>query len=198
MSNRGGVCMGNDDIWGIIDESWSAITEMYEKYKIGYPTLVFHNDRKKDFDELFKAEYKKVMDTFMTKETDKLDSHKQAALLIICCLKLDIIEHSLGNKDEISIVPQLIAMNIGLSYMLLCLNDRLKEQDVKKKIERYYMPIATACDTPYPEILCRILYQEQHEPDMDFNVLELSDRLFLLEYINLLQYGIEPQSLKKK
>ena len=44
MSNRGGVCMGNDDIWGIIDESWSAITEMYEKYKIGYPTLVFHNE----------------------------------------------------------------------------------------------------------------------------------------------------------
>lgn len=190
--------MGNDDIWGIVDEAWSAITEMYEMYKISYPLLVFHNDKKKDFDKLFKAEYKNIMDRFMTEETDKLDSHKQAALLIICFLKLRIIEHSLDNKDEISIVPQLIAVNTGLSYMLTCLNDRLKEKNIKKKIERYYMPIATACDTPYPEILCRILYQEQHEPDMDFNILELSDRLFLLEYINLLQYGIEAQSLKRK
>lgn len=190
--------MGNDDIWGIINEAWSAIAEIYEMYRTRYPSLVFHNDRKNDFDKLFKAEYKNVMDRFMTEETDKLDSHKQAALLIICFLKLGIIEHSPDNKDEISIVPQLIAVNIGLSYMLICLNDRLKEQNIKKKIERYYMPIATACDTPYPEILCRILYHEQNESDMDFNILELSDRLFLLEYINLLQYGIEPQSLKKK
>lgn len=190
--------MDNDDIWGIINEAWSAITEIYETYKTRYPSLVFHKDRKKDFDKLFKAEYKKVMDRFMTEETDKLDSHKQAALLIICFLELGIIEHSLDNKDEISIVPQMIAVNIGLSYMLICLNDRLKEQNIKKKIERYYMPIATACDTPYAEILCRILYHEQNESDMDFNILELSDRLFLLEYINLLQYGIEPQSLKKK
>lgn len=190
--------MGNDDIWGIIDEAWDGITKMYEMYKTPYPSLVFHNDKKKSFDNLFKTEYQKVMDRFMTEETDKLDSHKQAALLIICFLKLDIIEHSPDNKDEISIVPQLIAVNIGLSYMLACLKDRLKEQNEKTKIERYYMPIATACDTPYPEILCRILYQEQHEPDMDFNILELADRLFLLEYINLLQYGIEPLTLKKK
>ena len=189
--------MGSDDIWGIIDEAWIAITEIYETYKSRFPSLVFHNDKKKDFDKLFKDEYQKVMDRFMTKETDKLDSHKQAALLIICFLKLGIVEHSPDNKDEISIVPQLIAINTGLSYMLACLNDRLKDRNIKKELKRYYMPIATACDTPYPEILCRILYQEQHEPDMDFNILELSDRLFLLEYINLLQYGIEPQALKK-
>lgn len=189
--------MNEENIAGLITQSWNNIEKEYREYSKNFPTLIFHDDKKIEFDLLFKKSYETVMKRFMTKKTTILDSHKQAALLIICFLKTNIIEHPLDDQNKISIVPQLIALNLGLSYMLVCLNDRLEKHDIKKRIEKYYMPIATACDTPYPEILCRILYQEQHEQDMDFNILELSDRLFLLEYINLLQHGIEPHLLKE-
>lgn len=189
--------MNEEKVLGIIQEAWVAIMEEYKDYRNNYPELIFHNDKKMKFNQTFHDGYKKIMDEFMIEETTILDSHKQAALLIICFLEANVIEHPLDEKDEISLVPQMIALNIGLSYMLLCLNDRLEKHGIKKKIVRYYMPVATACDTPYPEILCRILYQEQHFLNMNFNVLELSDRLFLLEYVNLLQYGIEPYLLKE-
>lgn len=127
---------------------------------------------------IYQSSYQNVLHKFMNEETTVLDSHKQAALLTISFLELKIIEHPLQSDEEISIVPQMIALDIGLSYMLACLNDSLKAHGIKKRIERYYMPVATACDTPYPEIICRILYQEQNEPDMGFNILELSDRFF--------------------
>lgn len=190
--------MNGEKVWGIINETWPVVMEIYRKAKDSYPSLVFHEAKKAEFSEFFRISYQNVMEKFMTEETVTLDSHKQAALLVICFLKLKIIEHPLDRNDKVSIVPQMIAVNMGLSYMLRCLNDTLRERGITKKIERYYMPVATACDTPYPEILCRILYQEQNEQDMDFNVLELSDRFFLLEYINLLQHGIEPGLLKEK
>lgn len=135
----------------------------------------------------------------MTDDTVVLDSHKQAALLTICCLQLNIIEYSEipQDDDELHIIPQMIAVNVGLSYMLQCLNDLLQIKKINKRIERYYFPIALACSTKYEKIMCRILFQEQHEKDLDFNVLELADRYFLLEYINLLQYRIEPTLLKE-
>ncbi len=190
--------MSDEKIWGVIDQAWAFIIEAYEKYKNNYSTLIFHDDKKEQFNQSFQEGYKEVMDRYMMEETSILDSHKQAALLVICFLKQNIIEHTLDSGDKISIVPQMIAVSLGLAYMLECLNIRLKEHGINKKIERYYMPVATACDTPYPEILCRILYQEQHQMGMSFNVLELSDKFFLLEYINLLQYGIEPHLLKEK
>jgi len=68
------------------------------------------------------------MDRFMTDDTVVLDSHKQAALLTICCLQLNIIEYSEipQDDDELHIIPQMIAVNVGLSYMLQCLNDLLQ------------------------------------------------------------------------
>ncbi len=79
------------------------------------------------------------------------------------------------------------------------LSERLRKKKISTQVEQYYFPVAFACNTPYGNIMCRILYYEQHkEHGMDFNVLELADRLFLLEYINLLQYGIEPTLLKEK
>lgn len=85
--------------------------------------------------------------------------------------------------------------------MLKCLNDILDVKHINKRIPNYYFPVALACDTPYEKILSRLLiYKKERRDnisDMAVDALDLADRYFLLEYINLLQYGIEPSTLKK-
>ena len=193
--------MSDKKIWKITEGVWQTITEAYEGYKSNYPELVFHNDKKEEFNSLYKEKYMDVMNMFMTDDTSELDSHKQAALITICCLQLNIIEYpkiSSDNNDELFIIPQMIAIGVGLSYMLQCLNELLRVKNIKKQISQYYFPIALACNTPYEKIICRILYFEQnHIGNMEFNVLELADRYFLLEYLNLLQIGVEPPMLKE-
>lgn len=181
---------------GIVDFAWETIKEGYKECSEKYVGLSFDESQLVSFRKLFEEQYNDVMNRFMKEDTSALDAHKQAAILTICCLKAKIIDHKLDNSNQISIVPQMIAVNVGLSYMKNCINETLKKKGINKKVDIYYLPVAIACDTPYQEIMCRILYHEQNEEDMSFNVLELADRYFLLEYINLLQRGIEPSLLK--
>lgn len=173
--------------------AWDAIESECRQFQEKDSTIIFNSEKYGDFEKLFIQHYEDIMKRFM-RDTSELDSHKQASIITISCIESNAIEHKV-EKDMISIVPQLIALKVGLSYMC----DRLNELLVKKQIEpidKYIFPIAIACDTPYIEIMSRLLYYEQHETDMSFNVMELSDRYFLLEYINLLQHGIEPNLLK--
>lgn len=177
-----------------IEFVWKAIKSECEKFQNEDPTIKFNDQKHDAFKNLFTDYYDNIMDRFM-RDTTELDSHKQAAIITISCLESNIVEHKV-ESDQISIVPQLIAINVGLSYM----NDRLNEVLSKKhirQIDQYDLPIAIACDTPYIEIMSRMLYYEQHEEDISFNILELADRYFLLEYINLIQQGIEPDLLKQ-
>lgn len=121
---------------------------------------------------MFQEKYNDVMARFMQTDTGALDAHKQAAILTISCLEANVIEHRLDDSKKISIVPQSTALNVALSYMKRCMNDTLKEKGIAKRIDKYYLPVAIACDTPYQEIMCRLLYHEQTEKDMTLNVLE--------------------------
>lgn len=182
--------------WSTIKISWNAMKDAYALYGKNYPDAKFHEEKYSIFSDLFKEMYTDVKKRFMHEDTLALDSHKQAAIITISCLKSGAIEHNVDGNEQISILPQLVAVVTGLSYMKDRLNDLLSEKNIKKKIEKYYLPVAIACDTPYLEIMSRLLYYEEHEEDMQFNVMELSEKYFLVEYINLLQYGIEPYMLK--
>ncbi len=182
---------------GIVNTSWDTIQRCYEEYNQDNPDIIFHAEKKDEYAKLFEKYYIDIINRFMKEGTETLDSHKQAAIITICCLELNIIEHNIDDPNEISIVAQMIAVNAAFIFMTDCMNELLRKKWIKKKIEQYYFPVAIACDTPYYEIICRLLYYEQHEEDMKFNILELSDRYYLLEYINLLQRGIEPKLLKE-
>ena len=176
-----------------IEFAWKAIEAECKRFQKNDSSIQFHKEKFDDFDKIFRERYHSIMDRFM-KETTELDSHKQAAIITISALEAEIVQQDVS-EGQISIVPQLIAINVGLSYM----NDRLNDVLSKKRlgrIGRYILPVAIACDTPYIEIMSRILYYEQTQEDMSFNVLELADRFFLLEYINLMDKGIEPYALK--
>lgn len=180
----------------ILAAAWLEIENACKQYHEQYPSLKFNGDKYDDFRNLFQTKYDDIMGRFMKESTKELDPHKQAALLTICCLETNVIEHEVDESKEMSILPQLIAIEVGLDYMKKCLNTRLWQNGILIKIEDYYFPVAIACETPYIEIMCRILYYEQTEPDMSLSVLEWADRYFLLEYITLLQRRIEPALLK--
>ncbi len=193
------------ETWGLTEKIWKVIGEHAEQMKKQYPALVFRDDKKEEFDREFQRRYKETMSRFMTDSTKELDSHKQAAVIIICCLKTGVIEYpedQLENEMDLQtvpLIPQIIAVSTGLSFMQDYLAERLRGKKISTVVEQYYFPVPFACNTPYGNSMCRILYYEQHKRyGMDFNVLELADRLYLLEYINLLQYGIEPTLLKEK
>lgn len=178
----------------IIDYTWQQFKEQCEEFKENEPTLVFHTEKYDEYGALFRKKYDDILKRFM-KQTTELDSHKQAAIITICCLEADVITHEV-DEGSISIIPEIIAVNVGLSYMNDRLNELLKKKRIGKSIPQYILPLAISCETPYMEIICRLLYYNKNEEDMCFNVLELSDRYFLLEYINLIQNGIEPYLLK--
>jgi hypothetical protein len=178
----------------IIEYTWQQFKEQYEDFKKNEQNLVFHDENYDVYDELFRNKYQDILNRFM-RETTELDSHKQAALITICCLEADVITHKVA-EGTISIIPEIIAVNVGMSYMNDRLNELLKKKRIERRIPQYSLPLAISCETPYMEIICRLLYYNKNEEDMCFNVLELSDRYFLLEYINLIQNGIEPYLLK--
>ncbi|MCM1246294.1 MAG: hypothetical protein NC293_11695 [Roseburia sp.] len=165
-------------------------------------SIIFNSEKKEEFLQSYTKEYKLIINNYMKWGTTSLDSHKCAALFIIQCLKSEIF--TLGKWDEedtkINIYPQLVAIDIAFAFMLKCLQETLGKKRIKKKIKAYDLPMPYSCDKPYIDVMARILYYEKdkNELGLSYNLFELSDRLFLIEYLTLLQNGIEPLRLRDK
>lgn len=191
----------------VVEEKEKAVLDKMLQDSLGYiknesvkmvDYVSYQEDKESKLKELFISKYEYVMEKFMDAETKSLDAHKQASILTISCLESEIImpkDDKLG-EDEINIFPEVLSVNLGLSYMLASLNRNLQDHRMKQKVKKYLFPIAFSCDTPYMEIICRILYYDKEEK-MPYSVLDLSERYFLIEYITLLQSGIEPLKLKE-
>ena len=87
----------------IIEYTWQQFKEQYEDFKKNEQNLVFHDENYDVYDELFRNKYQDILNRFM-RETTELDSHKQAALITICCLEADVITHKVA-EGTISIIP---------------------------------------------------------------------------------------------
>ena len=182
--------------------AWETVLEDYKRNKENYEKskkVIFHEDRKTVFFECFNKQ-EQICRRFMKESTKELDSHKLAAILTISLLESDVWEHIESNDGEISIVPEYVAVTVALGYMQNILNDYLEKLNVSTRIENYIFPIALVCDTPYIEIICRTLYYENNPKyeNWQLNIMELSEKYYLLEYITLLHYGIDPLELKEK
>ena len=123
-----------------------------------------------------------------------LDRHKVAAIAIVTILNLDIIKPAKDIDDEMLFIgKELVATEVALSVMCELLNDKLNAIGYQKKIDAYYMPEAMSCNTPYILIFVRNLIYAKN--DYMLNPLDLAEKLFLLETISLLKYGINPNLL---
>ena len=186
----------------LIEKVWDSLNSICNQLK-GKTSILFREEAYSEFEKHFIYCYDTFLHDFMTEETEELDEHKQAAVIVISAIKSNAIQQSV-ESNEIALAPYAIALNVGLSFLLDRINERLLAVG-KEKIEVFQLPCPIACNTPYFESLCRVLYYENSNEgksgisySMSLNMVELADRFFLLEYILLLNNGINPLILKNK
>ena len=187
-----------------VENFWSELKNSCNKWskKENGNTLSFHPERKNDFFKLFSKYYNIIKEQFMTPETKGLDAHKQSAIMVISALEANIIEQT-QEEGKVALGVQAVILDVAFSYLEKNINNKLEE--IGAHTVKLKLPIALACETSYFDILRRILYYEDQREKIDddcykmsYNVIEWSDRFFLLEYITLLSNGIDPQLVKDK
>lgn len=190
----------------VIGKVWDALKLTCEQID-GKFGVSFHEENYSKFAEFFEKYYNLLLDQFMTNHTTELDEHKQAAVIVISAIESNAIQQSTV-EDNITLAPYAVALNVGLSFLLDRINEKIQKRlgmNEKKTINEFYLPYPLACDTPYFESLCRILYFENGGTEkegidypMKFNIVEWADRFFLLEFILLQQNKINPWQLREE
>lgn len=146
-------------------------------------------------EEKFKEFYDKFMDDHMCDQVECLDRHKVAAIFIKTIIDEKIIISEIKErKNYMSVASEMIATEIALSWMMSELNEILVQHSLNK-IERYSMPIAFACSTPYFEVFCRNLHNASESYCV--NPIDIADKFFLLEYITLLENNIPCDKIRE-
>ena len=111
-----------------MDEILKAIENECQRIKEKHNISLYIKNKETDFINCYNILYEDIKNNFM-KDTEVLDAHKQAALITISCLKSGLIkQHVLNNTDTISILSQIIAINVGLAHMNKMLNMKLKKK----------------------------------------------------------------------
>lgn len=185
----------------VIDQVWDALRRTCEQ--IGEKSgVMFCTENYGQFKSNFEKYYKLFLDDFMTEKTTELDEHKQAAVIIASAIEANVI-HQEPRKGMIALAPYAVPLNVSLYFLLDRINEKLKKVG-EKEISEFFLPFPLACDTPYFESLCRILYLENGGAEeervaypMSFSLVEWADRFFLLEYILLQQNSINPAQLRE-
>lgn len=170
---------------------WELLDQQYEGIAKHDKNFIFNKDKYDEFHIFFEQYYLEIKTKYMSKDVEYLDRHKVAAILIIAVLKNDVINYR-NIDNNIFIGAELLSVKAALAYMLEKLNEKLSI--FNKKIDEVKFPEAISCDTPYIEIICRNLFYSKR--DFELNPLDLSEKLFLLEQIWLLNEGIDPRMLK--
>lgn len=178
----------------LIDNIWSLLSDEYCEYSKKNPKFIFDKTKKIKFAKVFSQKYEDIKKKYMDGSVEYLDRHKVAALIIVSILEIDVICYEDLDEDYVFIGAELLAIKVGLAYMVERLNEKLYKRNVNKKIEEFIFPNAQSCETPYIEIMCRNLYYSKS--DYQLNPLDIADRLFLVEYIALCKADIDPDILK--
>lgn len=185
----------------VIDKVWDALRRTCEQTdeKSG---ITFCAEKYEQFEDNFKRYYEMFRNDFMTAKTTELDEHKQAAIIIVSAIEANAIRQE-AKEGMIALAPYAVPLNVSLYFLLDRINEKLKRVG-EKEITEFFLPFPLACDTPYFESLCRILYLENGGAKetgitypMSFSVVEWADRFFLLEYILLQQNSINPFQLRE-
>lgn len=171
-------------VWDLLEQQYNQIAKFDKNF-------IFKKSNYTEFHNFFENSYETFKKRYMSEKVEFLDRHKVAALLIISVLENDIFSYN-NRKDTIFIGAELLSVKAAFAYMLHALNEELKEHN--KKIEEIKLPKALSCNTSYIAIICRNLYYTKR--DYVLNPVELSEKMFLLEQICLLNEGIDPTILK--
>lgn len=176
----------------IIDKAWELLDVAVSQAKDKDEKVALNDAARDEFASSFKEKYNLIKDKFMKQSVKYLDRHKVASIIIASIVETNAVIYE-GDipKDSTFFGKYLIAFSVGMSYMQNRLNKILKEKG-QKEIERFYFPTPFSCKTPYNEIFSRNLYYTHELTDWNLNLLDISEILFLLEYMTLEKNGIDP------
>ena len=153
--------------------------------------------KKKTFETEFMNLYEKINEKYMLEDTESLDRHKVAAIIMISIIKSEILSvRDKESQNKTFLGNYILATDCGFSYMLKELNIKLGELE-QKEIKKFFFPEAMACETNYYRIFYRNLYFADSDEDWGLNPLDIAERLFLLEYVTLEKNDIDPSILKE-
>ena len=173
-------------VWNVLNGALKATDDDDKKKNLTINCKDF-NFFKKTFNDL----YYKILNDYMEESVDNLDRHKVAAVIIISILKTIDIEYKNLPKTKVFWGKQTVAVNIGLNYMCGELNKILAGNGWDGEIEKYDMPNAISCNTSFEDIMIRNLVYAEDNPEWGLNPLTIAENLFLLEYITIIQKGID-------
>ena len=195
---------------------WESIEKYYQKNKkyVCENQIVLDNKKKEEFVNTFIDLYNRIRKNYMQDNVDRLDHHKQTAIIIYSIIKNEIVYSenfknvnygknpkdffSLNNEQEVFIEPERIALEFGLTFMQNSLNEKLKEIG-EKPIKDYKMPKPISCNKDYYVVLIRQLFFDFHYGNIsnpEVFILSLANVLFLIEYLTLKENRIDTQKLK--
>lgn len=186
----------NPDLNVAINGTWESLKRAVEHYKKMDKQLVFDENKQQIFYDHFQTSYTSVMNAHMDSTVSELDRHKVAAVIIEATLSTGVIQREGSNYGRVFMGQEMIAAEVAFEWMMLRFKKKLEELDLNFDETTYHMPIAFACDTPYFDVFCRNLYFSKEAKKL--NVLDIANTLFLLEYVTLLKYDIDPQLLHGK
>ena len=194
-------------LWKFINDLYDSTKDRIEGVKVN-KEIALDNGEVKSVEELFREKF----DMFYNKLEEKyvahlkhenryencsgMDRHKISAILICSIIDSKIFEAEEEREGYFFIGLEKIAVLIGLEYMLYEFNKKLAESG-HSEIEDYVLPCALACPTPYLDIFARSLYYNTIHyagpPKKErrvLDVMDLAERLFLLEYITIERHNI--------
>lgn len=178
----------------IVDRSWKLLDAAVVQAREQDDGILLNENAREKYAETLTDKYKFMM-KFMKPSVSSLDRHKVASIIIASIIETDAVIYEKEIPEDSSFFGKyMIAVSVGLSYMLERLNVRLNDKGIKK-IERYRFPVAFSCATPYFEIFSRNLYLTHERTDWKINLLDMPEILFFIEYFTLKENDIEPGGL---
>ena len=174
---------------------WKSVKAVYDDLKDTMP-INFHDDEFAHYEQNIYDLFEQMKKEHMKRYVKTLDRHNLTALIIIALASTDFVTYNNLPEGKHFIGKQLIAINVALEYMkteLNCIIVQLGYQPINDLI----FPVELSGDIPYFTIMARNLYLAmQSKQDAEIIALELSERLYLLEYINLQENKIDVKKLK--
>lgn len=194
----GSRCYGAEKFWKAVENS----CKQHNKARPSEKEVKFNKDKKDKFIQCFEKYYAKIKDEFMTEDTEALDCHKQIAIFLLSVIESQALSQE-EEEGKVALGPYAVALNVAISFLEGQINKRVKK--IGRSIKKLELPYPIACRNSYFSILCRLLYYEDAwnqkrvpcASDLKFQILDWSDRFFLLEYIVLQQNKIDPLLLNE-
>lgn len=179
-----------------IERTWELLENTIKQIDKKTPGVVLSKGAYRRFDDNFRKLYNEIKEHYMENDVKNLDRHKVASIIIVSIIKANAIVYQGKVEQGKEFFGQyLIATSVGMTYMQYELNKLLVEKN-EKTITKLWFPSPISCDTPYFEIFCRNLYFANCNNNWGLNPLDVAEKLFILEYITLEKYGINPKILK--